>query len=1112
MIVPVVDMLRYVPALVLDVLSWLVVLQVSEGGAKLKEDGMNESHWYQSLSTFAGHLYRRYPEVELEPVLQYVMQQLKSNQSLDLLLLKEVIAGMSGVEVYEEMSELVMEGRGGSRLLREETATVRNAAKNKKRATFLLVDALSRHGLLVPLYALLSTEKDGIVYDTEYEHVRLVGELHDKCNDVLLAYTDMLDAQLSDAEYARLWPSLHDLLTVYSLTVADTMHVLRRVIHLQRIQGNDEWRKVEERRKQDEEDAAKAQMTDDSAVPLSTVDVARAKALQAKKQPHPYAAMHDTLTRVLDPAVLSAIPVAFYALFWRLSMYHLHVPRAAYEAGGRKLRGLIASVDKGEGEWAEADEGKRKKEKERLNRLIARLKEDEAKHQQDHQLTMVTLRKEKDSWLHSVTRDFFSAFAQHCLLPRLFLSPLDSLYCARFLSTIARLHTPRFCVVLMWDAFFNHLISPLISSCTASEATRFGRFLCEVLKELHRCVFDEAWYEREAAKSPAFASKVNDPAGARFTHTQMAMIMSRCHKKMLQAFSARLQSDDKTEVGNALLIMVKIGGEWPKMQSQGAEMERKLDAVIAGEGKEGSSLKVLATRAHALLLAQKKNWKPDAPILPQPAPQKPSAAPAQSRGSPSPSPEPGTARQQQQQQPARAPAAGPAGSGPGGPPSGRPPTAPGAPSAPTANGRRDARDERSDRADRSDTRATRPGASSSSARAPSPTPAQSLPPSSSALPNARKAPPAAAAAPGTPPRNAGPTTPSPVLNVHASVFTPESEKMQRATSAGRGGPSAATAAGGGAERKDQAARESKERERDGVDRERERDKGRPAERDERERDRDRERDARDRDGAPSSSAPTDRRNVPAYVDNGPREAPRGEERKDTRERERDKPREQERPSQRPGLPVSAPPTAVAEQPSAQSAAHKRRRDEGPPVDAAPAIVQPQQGSRGDERDDGRGKRQRGGGGGGGGGHDGYGGGRGVNSDMMLITPPAMLGQGPPDMRALPVQPPPHHGGGGGRRGGGGGGGGGGSGGAGGGGGRGGGGGGSSPPGGAAASPAQGPPLIRTFPAQQPQSQQQPQGGGGRGGGPGPGGGGGGGQGAPRGGGGGGRSRGREQRG
>ena len=1060
MIIPVVDMLRYVPPLVLDSLTYLLLIQITEGGAKLKDDGMNESHWFQSLTAFAGHLYRRYPEVDLLPPLQFIANELKLNQSLDLLLLKEMVSGMSGVEVYEEMSEAVMEGRMGSRLLREETSTVRNVARNKRRATHLLVDSLTRHQLLVPLYVLLSTEKDGIVYDTEYEHTRLVGELHDKCNDVLLAYVDMIDAQLTDVEYAKAWPSLYDLITVHGLQMADAMHLLRRVIHIQRIQGNEEWKKAEERRRhegEEEEPINPGQMMDDGQ--QASVAAIRSKAVQSKKQPHPhpYAALHDTLTRVLDPTVLSSIPVGFYALFWRLSMYHLHVPKAAYEAAGKKLRGLLSAVDRGEGEWADGDDGKRRKEKERLNRLLSRLKEDETRHVQDHQLTLNTLKKEKETWLTSVSRGFFAAFAHHCLLPRLFLSPLDSVYAARFLSTIARLHTPRFCVVLMWDAFFNHLISPLICSCTSSEATRFGRFLHLVLIELHRCVYDPTWYDREASKSPAFASKVNEPSGAKFTHAQMHIIMTRCHKNMMAAFQARLDSGDKMEMGNALLVLVKIGGEWPKVASQGVELEKKIEAVITAEGKEGSSLKVLATRAHALLMAQKKNWKQDGTVGVVQKAGGVAAPPTVSKG----------------QSSRRSPS--PAGDGVGG----------GRSSAPRGNGsakagavstgpaaarplltevavsqgadraeRRDGRDERNTRSssergttdrttadrgttdrggtdrgntDRSEGRGNRtapPAASTASTRGPSPTPPHPAAVSSAAGDARGSRESVRAPSPSTPARPALPPA-APALNPSAPVFTPESERSQRSSGRGSTPTPPPVAVPEKAERKDSApSRDSKDRDRDreaktrpseGEGRKWEREKEREP-REDREKQKEAPRDSRgssgDRRGevtggggggagrapSPSPSAPSrDGRGLDS------RGGGRPEERKgDTRERDREaekEPRQSERTG-RGGLPV-APPAAVE---APQPPQHKRRREEMAPlpvsapltVSAPPllgGIVQLRVEGRGDDREDGRGKRQRGsadiasr--------HDGQSGGRGANSDIpMVYMSPSLAGQG-----------------------------------------------------------------------------------------------------------------------
>ena len=48
-------------------------------------------------------MYKKY-NVELTGILQYVANQLKSKKSLDLLILKEIVLKMSGIEAAEEMT------------------------------------------------------------------------------------------------------------------------------------------------------------------------------------------------------------------------------------------------------------------------------------------------------------------------------------------------------------------------------------------------------------------------------------------------------------------------------------------------------------------------------------------------------------------------------------------------------------------------------------------------------------------------------------------------------------------------------------------------------------------------------------------------------------------------------------------------------------------------------------------------------------------------------------------------------------------------------------------------------------------------------------------------
>lgn len=70
------------------------------------------SLWLQSLSTFCGAVYKKY-NIELTGILQYVANQLKSKKSLDLLILKEIVFKMGGIEAAEEMTNEQIDAMAG---------------------------------------------------------------------------------------------------------------------------------------------------------------------------------------------------------------------------------------------------------------------------------------------------------------------------------------------------------------------------------------------------------------------------------------------------------------------------------------------------------------------------------------------------------------------------------------------------------------------------------------------------------------------------------------------------------------------------------------------------------------------------------------------------------------------------------------------------------------------------------------------------------------------------------------------------------------------------------------------------------------------------------------
>ena len=89
--------------------------------------------WLQSLSNFCGAVYKKY-NIELTGILQYVANQLKNKKSLDLLILKEIVLKMSGIEASEEMTNEQIDAMAGGDLLRQEAGSF-NQIKNTKKSS-----------------------------------------------------------------------------------------------------------------------------------------------------------------------------------------------------------------------------------------------------------------------------------------------------------------------------------------------------------------------------------------------------------------------------------------------------------------------------------------------------------------------------------------------------------------------------------------------------------------------------------------------------------------------------------------------------------------------------------------------------------------------------------------------------------------------------------------------------------------------------------------------------------------------------------------------------------------------------------------------------------------
>ena len=273
MIVPIVDMLRYASPMSYDVLSYVMLAQLATPSKdRLKQDGLNVSLWMQSLSSFCGNLYKKYPSIELVGLLQYIANTLKSGQSLQLLLLRDLVTKMSGIEVLEDISHEQLLAQAGGETLRNVVTDLLGIGKNTKRSSTRLrraahaapppprpatpaprpqpapraagrrprrhtrtpgqpwapagnrpahpsarQDSLVKHGLVMPLFLLIAQQRSACAYTTDTPHLKMLGELYDRCQETLDQFQAFIGSQLTPAEHAELLPTVGELCGRYQL-------------------------------------------------------------------------------------------------------------------------------------------------------------------------------------------------------------------------------------------------------------------------------------------------------------------------------------------------------------------------------------------------------------------------------------------------------------------------------------------------------------------------------------------------------------------------------------------------------------------------------------------------------------------------------------------------------------------------------------------------------------------------------------------------------------------------------------------------------------------------------------------------------------------------------
>ncbi|XP_050689638.1 THO complex subunit 2-like isoform X2 [Eriocheir sinensis] len=578
---PVVDSFKYLTSLSYDMLGYCIVEILSENKDRIANDAMAISTWLQSLSSFCGAVYKKYP-IDLGGILQFVANQLKAEKSIDLLIMREIVQKMGGTDTLEDLTPDQLDAMCGGELLRREAGQYQQE-RNTKRSSVRLKEALLEHELAVPLLLLTAQQRSSVVYNqTESPHLKLVGKLYDQCQDTMVQFGSYLFQAVTIDELSGRMPPIGTLLSDCHVS-ADVAFFLARPLFINMLNA-----KYDELRKQDKGEKK------------VTLEQKKVRYLEACAEV--FGPIVTSIRPHFSIKVWEDMDPSFFLTFWTLTMSDLEVPHHMYEKEIKKIDPNQSSGNK------------RKKETDRLLALKEKLQEEEKRQKEHVDRVLARLQQEKDRWFtlrgaRSPKNDTVTAFLQLCLFPRCTFTALDAIYCAKFVKMLHSLKTPNFSTLICYDRMYCD-ITYTVASCTEQEAHRYARFLLGTLETVMHWHASQSNYERECASYPGFVTKYRvsrQEANDYVDYENYRHVVHKWHYKITKALITCLESSDYIQIRNAILILQGIIQRFPAIINLAGVIEKRIEKVKVQERNSRNDLYVLANSYSGRLKAIKPN-------------------------------------------------------------------------------------------------------------------------------------------------------------------------------------------------------------------------------------------------------------------------------------------------------------------------------------------------------------------------------------------------------------------------------------------------------------------------------------------------------------------------
>lgn len=657
---------RYLTYLGYDVFNWALLSAVGGAGkSRVQADGMLTSHWLQSLAVLISKVYKRYSVMSPVPMLQYVLDQLTRGNSVDLLVLEEMISTMAGIASDTNFNDNQVVAMGGGPQMQAQTMLQLLDRRHELQPTAQrLMKCLAEPKLAGQLLVAIAQERQNCVYNLldKDAPAKLLGNLFDEVHRVLAQYLDFMRTNLPVSEFDMLVPGVSDLIIDFGVEPGIAFWLSRTSICAAMSKHDGPYSNGQSNSKQSpvkelpEAEALKVMprayaqgqrspsqnqpSTPDLSVEseaekpeVEMKDINQADTIQLDPSPTPIPSQvqqpwHPVLREImqrlssdLPSKMWKHLSSSFYVTFWQLSLRDLQVPASSYEEEQKRLKDKIDKINKDRTDVSMAGTQRKERERRAVLEMKDRLTAEHKDEVQAYARTRSRLQKEKTSWFADAWGQWDQsndALIEQCFFPRIRLSSVDALYAFKMYKWLHTHGTTHFRTLKFLDRILmEKRLENMFFLCSAKEAEHLGRFLREVLKDLARWHANKVIFEKEAfgvkKELKGFCVKLTQDGSndLYMDFEDFRRVVRKWHMNINNALKTCFSGGEYMHIRNAINISKAIVEYFPAInwmgQAQGDCIERLTKKEVNRPDLQLSAASLLGN-----LRRREKEW-----VLPQ---------------------------------------------------------------------------------------------------------------------------------------------------------------------------------------------------------------------------------------------------------------------------------------------------------------------------------------------------------------------------------------------------------------------------------------------------------------------------------------------------------------